>query len=371
MTQGGSVAALLPETAAEAGRAAKEPARGHELVSIQCLRGVAALMVVAFHCFPQLQRMGYAGWEPQFLSAGVDIFFVISGFIMLYSAHRSPERGGGAFLLNRAIRILPLYWLLTTLLVAIALLAPHLLNSTRFVPMHTLFSYLMLPAIHPVTGVYQPILIPGWTLNYEMFFYLLFAIGLWLTRDRERKLALLVGGLILLCLCLPFSGAASFYTGNIIVEFAYGLMMACLFLAGRRIGQPLCILLVLAGMALLIAGDFVKMPDVRALFYGLPALMIFAGTLHMRLNPGSAAVRLLQLAGDASYSIYLSHMMSMAVCGMVWRKVLGGGLPGNTALFMLFSIPVCAVGGWLCYKLVEEPMTEWLRKRPARKPHSA
>lgn len=84
------------------------PARDHDLVAIQCLRGIAAMMVVVYHCFPQLGRMGYQGSKFTALSAGVDIFFIISGFIMLYSTSRSPERGGGAFLLNRAIRILPL-----------------------------------------------------------------------------------------------------------------------------------------------------------------------------------------------------------------------------------------------------------------------
>ena len=339
----------------------------HELLSIQCLRGIAAMMVVAFHAFPQLQRMGYEGREPPFLSAGVDIFFIISGFIMLYSAHRSPARGGGAFLLNRAIRILPLYWILTTVLVMVALFAPQLLYSTRLVPGHAIMSYLMLPAIHPVTGLYQPILIPGWTLNYEMFFYLIFALGLWLVTDRGRKLAVLTGGIIVAVTLLPLRGAGSFYTNGVIVEFAYGLAMACLFLAGKRIGKRLCIVAMVAGFAVMAINDHLDLPDVRFLVYGLPALLVFAGALYLPLDSRHALVRLMRILGDASYSIYLSHMMTMAAFGMAWRKAAGSGFPGSMPLFVLFSLPVCAFAGWVCYRLIEQPVTRRLKETIGRR----
>jgi len=343
------------------------PAPGHELLSIQCLRGIAAMIVVAFHSFPQLVRMGFEGKEPHFLSAGVDIFFIISGFIMLYSAHRSPARGGGAFLLNRAIRILPLYWILTSVLVVVALLTPGLLYSTRFEPVNAVMSYLMLPSLHPVTHLYQPILIPGWTLNYEMFFYLIFALALGLTANRGWKLAALAGVMVIGVTLLPLRGAAAFYASDVMIEFVYGLVMACLFLAGKRIGKRAGIAFIITGFAAMAISDYLSLPDVRSVVYGLPALLVFAGALYLPLDPRNALVRLMRLLGDASYSIYLSHMMTMAACGMVWRKVLGSDFPGPMLLFVLFSLPVCAVAGWVCYRLVEQPVTRWLQGTARRR----
>lgn len=347
--------------------AAQREARGHELITVQCLRGLAAMMVVLYHCFPQLERMGYKGNHFQSLSAGVDIFFVISGFIMLYSAHRAPARGPGAFLLNRAIRIVPIYWMLTSFMVAIALLAPQLMVSTRFEPTHVLMSYLMLPAKHPVIGYYWPILIPGWTLNYEMFFYLIFAAGLWLLRGRDLALALFVGGIILVLVLMPLfvpvDGAVGFYTYSVMIEFVFGLGCGLLFLRGWRMPKAAGGAAIAIGFALLFWTDFFDHPDVRGLTYGMPALMIFAGAVLTRWSLGPADWRLPQMVGDASYSIYLTNMIAMSAIGMGWRKLLGGGMPGNTVLFIVFALTVCGLSGVLFYRLVEAPVTEWLKNR--------
>jgi len=344
--------------------ATKPQADGHELVAIQCLRGLAAMMVVVYHCFPQLDRMGYQGLHLQSLSGGVDVFFVISGFIMLYSAHRTPHRGAGTFLQHRAIRILPTYWLLTSLVVAIALIAPQLMGSTRFESGHVLFSYLMLPARHPVLDHYWPILVPGWTLNYEAFFYAIFAAGLLLLRDRGLGLAAFVGTaialLVLAPLVVPVPGAARFYTDSVMIEFVFGLFAGLAYLRGWRIGRTTGIVCIAAGFALLLASDIVPHPDIRGLVYGVPALLIFVGAVFPRFT-ASGALRLPRLIGDASYSIYLTNMIAMAAIGLGWRRLFGSDLPGNTVWFILFAVPACAAAGILCYRLVELPATRALK----------
>ena len=148
----------------------------NEIYSIQYLRGIAALMVVLLHVRVQLGRMGYGGYWPEFLMAGVDIFFVISGFIMwvtTFDGSTTPWQ----FLFRRFVRIIPVYWLLTTTTVAVMLVAPSAVQSGRFDSIHVLSSYLFIPTVHPLTGMMEPVLIPGWTLNYEMFFYIIFEIG--------------------------------------------------------------------------------------------------------------------------------------------------------------------------------------------------
>jgi peptidoglycan/LPS O-acetylase OafA/YrhL len=84
------------------------------ITNIQLLRGVAALMVVVFHLVVKMQPFGFDGSQVSFLQGGVDIFFVISGFIMVHISHER-ERSGGQFMADRIIRIVPIYWLLTLL----------------------------------------------------------------------------------------------------------------------------------------------------------------------------------------------------------------------------------------------------------------
>lgn len=348
------------------------PARDHDLASVQCLRGIAAMMVVCFHCFPQLERMGYAGNQHVSLSSGVDIFFVISGFIMLVSTRRSVSRGAGAFLLNRAIRILPIYWLLTSVMVAAALFAPQLLSSTKFDLVHVIKSYLMIPAMHPVVKLYWPILIPGWTLNYEMFFYLIFALGLAVVHDRGRKLSILVGSIIAVLILIPLlvrvEGVGAFYTSSVMLEFIFGLVAAELFLAGHRLSKGVGAACLITGSALLLLSDYVAFPDIRGLSFGIPAILIFTGAVFAPWDMSGRHVAFLRVVGDASYSIYLTHMVTMSAAGQGWRRFIGGDLPGNSLLFIVFAMTVCAAVGYVFYRMVERPLTNWLKRaiRPRR-----
>src|SRR5829696_2873445 len=149
--------------------------------SIQYLRGVAALMVVYTHASVQTQR--YADVELPFSAhgaAGVDIFFVISGFIMwMTTIGDTPTSKPLPFISRRISRIVPLYWVLTTGIVIVGLVRPDLLSSTVITVWHVLASFFFIPYPHPAdNGSLVPVLIPGWTLNYEMFFYAIFACSL-------------------------------------------------------------------------------------------------------------------------------------------------------------------------------------------------
>lgn len=144
--------------------------------SIQLLRAVAAIAVVTQHV--PIPIFGDGLW-------GVDLFFVISGFIMCHATARS----GRNFFLKRIIRIVPLYWLGTLFIYALALTLPQLLNTTTANPVDLLKSLLFIPFIKG--GIPVPIVFQGWTLNYEMFFYGLFWISLLVSRRpcRTRRSA--------------------------------------------------------------------------------------------------------------------------------------------------------------------------------------
>ena len=193
--------------------------------SIQYLRGFAAMAIVIFHLHIQLQRLEYFGPFPQWLSSGVDVFFVISGYIMWSTTidrHMSPIE----FMARRGIRVVPLYWTVTTLFVTGMFLSPNVFQSSAFSLPHVLSSYLFFPYEHPVTHALEPVVIPGWTLNYEMFFYILFAI--WLTASRSTRLLGLMVTLVSIVLLrfVTRNVIVDFYTSSIILEFGFGVIVA-------------------------------------------------------------------------------------------------------------------------------------------------
>ncbi len=163
-----------------------------QIASIQILRALAALMVVFSHVqadsFDTANRAGqhFAGFHMLPLNAGVDLFFVISGFIMVYASRRlfGTPRAGAQFMARRIARIVPLYWLATSL--ALILLGYEAARGKGAFPgvWEILASFGFIPFARPQDGLVQPVTGVGWTLNYEMFFYAVFALFVGLARTR-------------------------------------------------------------------------------------------------------------------------------------------------------------------------------------------
>ena len=134
---------------------------------------------------------------------------------------------------KRLIRVVPLYWVLTLFLAGVAIMKPEVLATTVFDLRHFVASMLFIPWQHPQIGAMLPLLIPGWTLNYEMAFYVMFAVSLALPRSiRLWALLALLGGLVALGAAMPLSGILAFYTDPIILEFAAGLLLAKAWTSG-------------------------------------------------------------------------------------------------------------------------------------------
>ena len=176
--------------------------RSPPLPLIQVLRALAAVMVAAGHAQFEVaglaaragQPFTPAAWLPW--PAGVDVFFVISGFIIVHAAaplhgRANPQK---LFLAHRIARVVPLYWLATTLYLALAWARPGLLGAGAEGPAYLAASYLFWPMAR-ADGAVQPLYSLGWTLNYEMAFYALFALVLPLGRRGAvlGVLALLAG----------------------------------------------------------------------------------------------------------------------------------------------------------------------------------
>ena len=218
-----------------------------KLPHIQLLRAFAALCVVAFHAQNDASvvaaRLGKAFTRSEAFPwlAGVDIFFVISGFIMVYASARlfGSAQGPRIFLAHRIARIVPLYWATTMLYLAVVLLAPALLNSEYLAPGFVTSSFLFIPAARP-DGLVQPLYSLGWTLNYEMFFYALFAIAV--AFPRQRAVAALIGALILIVglgqTLAPLPQPLAFWSDPIILEFAFGMALGWASAEGFFLNGP-------------------------------------------------------------------------------------------------------------------------------------
>ncbi len=335
---------------------------------IQALRGFAALCVVLTHAFlgAGVSNMDAGlGPHPQIGEFGVDIFFVISGFIMVVISQKDFGIKGiqWIFLKKRLARIIPLYWMLTGLLICVILIAPGLVANPDVDLVYWLKSLLFVPANHPSGDGLRPVLVVGWTLQFEMFFYVLFAVALFFPRrlGLSLLLILLVGIAIMGKIFAPQGTIAGFYSASIILEFAAGICLAVLYTNGVRLPRvmvwllPLVALIILA-VAWRISAEF----DVdRVLFFGLPATILMAGfTLSKGVEELSVGVVWRRL-GDSSYALYLSHVFVIAGMGYLF-KALGSAdwqLETETGIvFVIVSLVVSCYAGWLLHVLVERPV---------------
>lgn len=336
------------------------------LVSLQYLRALASLMVVVFHLGAPLHRLGLTAPWPQSGAAGVDIFFVLSGFLMLVTT-RNPATRPGDFYLKRIVRIVPLYWLVTTATLALLLAAPQLVKSGQADGWHILASYLFLPATHPVLGTLEPLVVPGWTLNYEMFFYLLWGAALLLPAGgRIGAVALLLVALTGLGLALPQKGVfLAFYTSPIMLEFVFGLGLGIWYLKGAAPARGWGYVLMAAGLVSLLAQGGMPGAD-RVIRWGVPAAMVVAGALVLERGRPVPAFAPLVLVGDASYALYLVHGMILSAVGQVFARLAPAGSVTTYAAFGATAVIAALLGAVAVHLAVERPLLRRMSAPAAR-----
>lgn len=333
------------------------------VVVIQYLRGLAALLVVYAHLDTQISRISPDQYLPYASIGiwGVDIFFVISGFIM-YVAAIEIDAKPGHFLLRRAIRIVPLYWSLTALIVAGAYVAPAMLSSTRLDASHVLASFLFLPWPNPAYEGFWPVLIPGWTLNYEMYFYAAVAVGLFAPRRLRILLtsAVVIGVLVAVQLSKS-TGPISFYGNDVVIEFLFGLLAGYMFTRVRPLGAPFGVLLIGLSFCLVIwMAEMEAVP--RSIAYGIPAMMVVLGSLQLEGMAKRAPLRPALHLGDISYSLYLTHVVTLPVMTAVFIR-LGAlyGVDGSASYAVVASLWALLMAS-LVYLAIERPLTRTLRE---------
>lgn len=343
------------------------------LGSIQVLRGVAAIAVVIHHTcavFREFKLPSFLAYWRQFEdlgACGVDIFFVISGFIMIYISRKKfgSEKAAGEFMKHRIRRVVPLYWVYTTAMVLIAV-GMHWLKGRVFPTALIVRSYFFIPTIDRSTHQLELILAQGWTLQYEMLFYVLFAV--WLAAGSIRTvrfyLTISISAIFLLSTFLhgffPNNPLVLFAANPVMFEFVFGVFIGCALTGGKFPGHrpgKVLIALAIAGFATTL---FTPIPlRYRIFFWGVPAALLVIGALA---NDRGGKRTFPQVLGDWSYSIYLSHLFVVqAAISIVRRHSPHSAFGGDLIVAVIVVLSV--VGGGVSYVLIEKPITDSLRSR--------
>jgi exopolysaccharide production protein ExoZ len=335
---------------------------------------VAALLVVYAHSIDmvethQLPRQIHFYYLENFGACGLDIFFAISGFILATVILRTrQEKSHEAldFLMRRYTRILPIYWILS-LFPLIFALRHHTLTPGRI-----LDSYLLLPSLH--YPMQDPLISVGWTLIFEMFFYYVLSFNLLFGKGA------IIPRAIFSILLLVGLGAITGFPRPIFilianpmnVEFALGCCIALLY--ARFGGRPALgtALILTGGLALGMtiffgyrrADDFGFILNGQESWYrvarwGLASAALTAGFVFRPGEIRSTFGRLWVHLGDASYSIYLTSVVTLSLCNRGYHFV--AGFPPDLNIFL--ALFLVALVGSATYSLVERPITQYISKR--------
>lgn len=313
--------------------------------SLQYLRALAAIMVVVFHAGELQGINGHSQSLPTYvLASGVDIFFVLSGFLMARLAER--EVSAYWFFVRRILRVGPIYWLLTILLAAAAMLRPGLstIELNYIVVLKSLF---FVPANFGADTLRVTILPVGWSLVYEVYFYLIFALSIF-AGFRVRGVLLALFGVFAIGLFFPGNWYLNFYSNPMVLEFALGVAIA-------KVPAPSCVIAkwgFCLSFALLLVGAWFdgRNLDWRLLSCGIAAAFVvyFVAAIDV------VKVGFINFLGVASYSIYLVHMYGMKYVAL---PVGLNGLVSMSVIGVVFGVLVY----WFVERNLNSLVGNWVR----------
>lgn len=337
-----------------------------KLSSIQALRFFAAMLVVAMHATQaiadNIHQLGqHTYWDRG--STGVHIFFVISGFVMhLTAPDDSSLPGAWHFLKKRIIRVAPLYWIYTILKVALIFAATHQAISLATPDISDIAKSLFFIPHLDAHGNPFPILQVGWTLNYEMLFYLIFSLAIAI--NRKHRLAAISAAIILVFVVGNTSSPqspAGFYGRGILFEFILGIVGGMLYKRNAVPNKVISAALALLSLCALFLTP--PQPDIDSFFTaGIPSFLLVISCLSLqRIESINNFFKSLSPLGDASYSLYLAHPFSIAIVSRLLAK-------SNTPDWISF-ITLCATSiliSWWSYKAIEVPISSALASKSRR-----
>ncbi|MGG9960064.1 acyltransferase family protein [Ferruginibacter sp. SUN106] len=333
---------------------------------IQVLRGIASLLVVFFHA--TVNEMALLGKDFclgffSFGKAGVDIFFVLSGFIITYTSFQALKASGKPipFLRRRFIRIFPAYWIVITIFLVIQSLFSSFYNSGtyNYSVSNIVATYFLLPGHLMVNGV-------SWTLSYELFFYILFSVAFIIP---SKKLVFILG-LVYACIIIilaiinyPVNVQNTwtlFFIFPMNTEFLMGVIAALII---PKIPSGISMGLIISGSLLFLAGAVlynnhyyvVENEFNRVITFGVPSFLIITGVVKFELGYKVKVHNFLLALGEASYSLYLIHLPLVVAAIKLIGKM---GITNNIiihCLLLLVILIICCISVFF-FRHIEKPI---------------
>jgi exopolysaccharide production protein ExoZ len=345
-----------------------------KLNAVQLLRCVAALLVVYCHTLDWQQDAGGTGsffqnhffYLQNFGAVGVDIFFVISGFIItIISYYYAKNNKVFYFFVKRFIRVVPLYWIVSLIVFA----GLFLFNKGRTDTKTILATLLILP---------YPILVQGWTLFFEFLFYTVVTISMSVSKKKYITITILF---FLVCFVLwyivPAHLAVRKYLFNaIMLEFLLGVAIGVFYLSSFRINTIILNVFFIAGVTGLLATVFTGYKNIsehyltvdgthsllRVLIWGIPSALLVAGLVLKEKMHALTVPHLWIAVGNASYSIYLTHTTLLWILYTCWIKS-GVAIKTQPDFLVISSVAIVTAAGYFFYRLVETPLLQALNRK--------
>ncbi len=334
-------------------------------IHIQTLRFFAAAAVVLFHSLNS--GKAYLHVDKSLVFGifdygyfGVDLFFVISGFIIYYTTHNST-RGPAAFLIRRCERIVPLYWGATFAMISLAVAFPSVFNYVGWLNKDNILKSFLFVTF---TDGHFPIVDVGWTLEFEMFFYLSAGLILFYQEEAWGILSAMFSILVVLgCTYHPTvrSRYYEFFTNPLLMEFIFGIIVA------RVLCKKLLYKWEVAAVIAATCAVFVTEPssglitDDRVIAAGIPAavIVLWAALVNTKQIVPYRLESVLVVLGDASYSIYLVQVFTVPLFCKLWIKWLP---PVAIDVLIALTASMTVLAGYMVYVFIERPMLRLSRK---------
>ena len=310
---------------------------------------------------------------------GVDIFFVISGFVIAYVVSKG-EGNAGNFLIKRLIRIEPMYLLVTIVMVFTAVFFPGMIKNNEVSVSGFIKSILFIPGPEN-NGL--PVLDQGWTLNYEMLFYVIMFLCVLFVKNKRYLTASCVLILVFIMAVLQFGNTdnfiLNFYGPSMFLEFIYGIILYHLYMSFEAINRKVSAGRQVKITALICSAifwyGFMTYCDMsnhyllisRGIIFGIPAAALVGSVLFLEneIDRNNRAVRFLVELGEASYVMYLTHCLVI----VFFAKAVFKDTSGTNCAFMYEIVKIIIIilattaFSMLIHRFIDTPIQRYLKRR--------
>lgn len=337
--------------------------------SIQMLRAIAAIAVGIAHLHTIESKLGgkiiFGDWALNGFF-GVDLFFAISGFVMVYITQNfnKPKPNIIQFWGLRLFRIYPLWWLICGLVYIVYIYRPDLVFANTINNPNIIKSFLLIPqASLPLHAV-------GWTLIHELYFYIVFGIFLLFPR-KYLPILLSIWGLVTIGIAISFYGQINnpfllIILSPLNIEFISGAFAGLLFFQKIKINARF---LIITAIIWLVINTFLNMPNpneafsnyiIRSFSYSIPCAALILGMVMAEKNYYNAPIPMVSL-GNWSFSFYLLHVLVFSAIGKIGARFANDGIFDNIILSLL-AMAVTAFSSFITYKFFEKPIINFSHK---------